>query len=85
MGGMIAGLFFFRSDILRRVRVSQRPVRPQPRWPSRPPERRRPEEPPENNIDSILDKISAKGYENLTPTEKSILQNYSRQRKESSD
>lgn len=29
------------------------------------------------NIDSILDKISSKGYENLTETEKRILENYS--------
>jgi hypothetical protein len=29
-------------------------------------------------IDSILDKISAKGYENLTETEKRILENYSK-------
>ncbi|UCF05738.1 MAG: rhomboid family intramembrane serine protease [bacterium] len=29
-------------------------------------------------IDSILDKIAAKGYENLTETEKRILENYSR-------
>ena len=35
-----------------------------------------------DNIDSILDKISAKGYENLTPTEKKILENYSRQQRE---
>ncbi len=29
------------------------------------------------NIDSILDKISSKGYENLSETEKRILENYS--------
>jgi len=85
MGGMIAGLFFFRGDLMRRMKVTRRP--PQPKWPSYVTEhRRRPEEPrPENNIDSILDKISAKGYENLTPTEKRILENYSRKRNESSD
>jgi len=33
-------------------------------------------------IDSILDKIANKGYENLSPTEKRILENYSRQQKE---
>jgi hypothetical protein len=37
------------------------------------------------NIDSILDKISAKGYDNLTPTEKRILENYSRQQRESGE
>ena len=38
-----------------------------------------------DNIDSILDKISAKGYDNLTTTEKRILDNYSRKRKEESE
>jgi hypothetical protein len=37
------------------------------------------------NIDSILDKISAKGYENLTATEKRILDNYSRKKNEESE
>ncbi|MCK4235501.1 MAG: rhomboid family intramembrane serine protease [Candidatus Krumholzibacteria bacterium] len=32
-------------------------------------------------IDSILDKISVKGYENLTETEKRILENYSKNNK----
>ena len=32
-------------------------------------------------IDSILDKISSKGYENLTETEKRILENYSKDTK----
>jgi hypothetical protein len=39
----------------------------------------------ENNIDSILDKISAKGYETLTPTEKRILENYSKQGNDKSE
>ncbi len=33
-----------------------------------------------DKIDSILDKISSKGYDNLTETEKRILDNYSRDR-----
>ena len=37
------------------------------------------------NIDSILDKISAKGYDKLTTTEKRILENYSRKQKEDSE
>ena len=32
----------------------------------------------ESKINSILDKISSKGYENLTETERRILENYSR-------
>ena len=36
-------------------------------------------------IDSILDKIATKGYENLSTTEKRILENYSRQQKEESE
>ena len=35
-----------------------------------------------DNIDSILDKINSKGYDKLTPTEKRILENYSRKQKE---
>lgn len=90
LGGGITALFFFRSQILRHFRGSSRPKR---QWPGTMAEPRRPQPPrreptaprPETNIDSILDKISAKGYENLTPTEKRILENYSRQRNESSD
>jgi hypothetical protein len=33
-------------------------------------------------VDSILDKIREKGYENLSPTEKRILEQYSRQRRD---
>ncbi len=83
LGGIITGLLFFRRDIMRHFKLSSPP---RPQW--KPPvvQPRRPETPrPEDNIDSILDKISAKGYENLTPTEKKILENYSRQRNESSD
>ncbi|MFH1754269.1 MAG: rhomboid family intramembrane serine protease [Candidatus Latescibacterota bacterium] len=36
-------------------------------------------------IDSILDKICAKGYDNLSATEKRILDHYSKQRNEDSD
>ncbi len=36
-------------------------------------------------IDSILDKIASKGYENLSTTEKRILENYSRKHKEDSE
>jgi membrane associated rhomboid family serine protease len=83
LGGMLAGLVFFRGEIMRRTRFTMGPRR---RWRSHVRERRRREdESNQNNIDSILDKISAKGYENLTPTEKRILENYSRQRRNSSE
>ena len=36
-----------------------------------------------DKIDSILDKIATKGYENLTTTEKRILENYSRKQNQS--
>jgi hypothetical protein len=43
-------------------------------------------DPHENaKIDSILDKIAAKGFDNLSPTEKRILENYSRKQKEDSE
>ncbi|HEX5131534.1 MAG TPA: rhomboid family intramembrane serine protease [Candidatus Krumholzibacteria bacterium] len=80
MGGMLAGVWFFRRDLLQRLRFANGPRR---QWKAPvTEERRRPEKPPEDNIDSILDKISAKGYDNLTPTEKRILENYSRQNRE---
>jgi len=78
LGGMLAGLIMFRGDIWRRTRFEMGPKR---QWNEYLRERQRQdEEASRNNIDSILDKISAKGYENLSPTEKRILENYSRQR-----
>jgi membrane associated rhomboid family serine protease len=83
MGGMLAGLLFFRRDIARRLGFAAGPRR---KWKSYLAERRRSDDEGRvDNIDSILDKISAKGYENLTPTEKRILDNYSRQRRNPSE
>jgi membrane associated rhomboid family serine protease len=83
LGGMLAGALMFRGEIMRRLRFNAGPRR---RWQAHIRERRRQdEETNRDNIDSILDKISAKGYETLTPTEKRILENYSRQRKDSSE
>jgi membrane associated rhomboid family serine protease len=83
MGGMLAGLWFFRRDIARRVRFN---IGPRRQWKSDVADRRRrDDESRTDNIDSILDKISAKGYEKLTPTEKRILDNYSRQQRNQSD
>jgi len=82
LGGMAAGLLFFRREIAgsrlfyrfksRRTMSSGR---------------RRTKNPVQDdaNIDSILDKICAKGYDNLSATEKRILDNYSKKRKEGSD
>jgi membrane associated rhomboid family serine protease len=85
LGGMLAGAIMFRSEILRRLRFNAGPRR---RWQAHIREQRRQDEETttsRSNIDSILDKISAKGYDTLTPTEKRILENYSRQRNDSSD
>jgi hypothetical protein len=80
---MLAGAIMFRGEIVRRLRFNAGPRR---RWQQHLRERRRQdEEANRDNIDSILDKISAKGYETLTPTEKRILENYSRQPKDSSE
>jgi membrane associated rhomboid family serine protease len=88
LGGMAAGLLFFRSMIMQRMRFSFGARR---RWKSyvrgqRTREKRDHDEQHEtDNIDSILDKISEKGYPNLSTTEKRILENYSRKRKEESE
>lgn len=83
LGGMLAGAILFRGEIMRRLRFNAGPRR---RWQAHIREQRRQDdEASRNNIDSILDKISAKGYETLTSTEKRILENYSRQRKDSSE
>jgi hypothetical protein len=80
---MLAGLWFFRRDIARRIRFNLGPRR---QWKAYTAERRRrDDEGRVDNIDSILEKISAKGYEKLTPTEKRILENYSRQRRNNSE
>ncbi len=83
IGGMVAGLMFFRDVIARRLGWTGGGRRRGPTWRPRvgfP--KRRGARASADNIDSILDKISAKGYENLTPTEKRILENYSRQQRE---
>jgi hypothetical protein len=82
LGGAFTGLFFFRSQIAARLRFNLGPRR---KWKSYVRQRQEQQEDQETaNIDSILDKISAKGMDNLTTTEKRILENYSRKRKEDS-
>lgn len=82
MGGMLTGLWFFRDEIARRLGRSGGRRRAPPRRPRFSLPKRRNAGDRTDNIDSILDKISAKGYDNLTPTEKRILENYSRQQRE---
>jgi membrane associated rhomboid family serine protease len=82
LGGMVAGLFFFRREmsywrLFSRSRQAFRSYTSdrETEWADQ--ER--------NKVDSILDKIAQKGYENLSTTEKRILENYSRKHKEDSD
>ena len=79
LGGMAAGLLFFRHEVANtrlwlrwRGRVSDYRRQQQEDWSSQ----------ESVKIDSILDKIATKGYEDLSATEKRILENYSRQQKE---
>jgi membrane associated rhomboid family serine protease len=84
LGGMAAGLLFFRREIAN----SRLFARFSKNWRARPAGRHRSRSDPgqdDTKIDSILDKICAKGYDNLSATEKRILDNYSKQRKEGSD
>jgi len=83
IGGALTGLLFFRDEVRQRLRFSTNAKR---KWNAHIRERKdHSKERDSDNIDSILDKISAKGYENLTTTEKRILENYSRKRNEESD
>lgn len=82
LGGMGAGLLFFKREIMN-TRVWLRTRR---RWTSYSRSRHEEWEKQESaKIDSILDKIASKGYENLSNTEKRILENYSRKQKEDSE
>lgn len=81
LGGMAAGLIFVRSDHrswrfwekLKEI-FNKFPIKVKFKGD----ERETTEEYEPEKIDSILDKISSKGYENLTETEKRILENYSK-------
>jgi membrane associated rhomboid family serine protease len=82
LGGMAIGLFFFRREIMNARWLS----RVRRRWGDYNRTRREVWEQQEGTkIDSILDKIASKGYENLSTTEKRILENYSRKQKEESE
>ena len=86
LGGMATGLIFFRRELVQRMRFKAGAQR----WKSAMKERRQEQDQQQerqdtDNIDSILDKISAKGYDNLSTTEKRILENYSRKRREKNE
>lgn len=83
LGGMATGLLFFRSSLKGRFRFTSGARN---KWQSYVDGMRDKKDEQETaNIDSILDKISAKGYDNLTTTEKRILENYSRKRSQNGD
>jgi membrane associated rhomboid family serine protease len=81
LGGMLAGLIYLRSDH-RAWRLWDRLRRIWDRFPVKIKFGQKSDddsdEYDEGKIDSILDKINSKGYENLTETEKRILENYSK-------
>jgi membrane associated rhomboid family serine protease len=80
LGGMATGLLFFKTALKDKLNASPKTRN---KWRSFvETERGRRQEHDTANIDSILDKISAKGYDNLTTTEKRILENYSRKREQ---
>jgi membrane associated rhomboid family serine protease len=82
LGGMAVGLLFFRREIAGSRFFSRFTGGriPRSRW-----SRRQNPMQDDVKIDSILDKICAKGYDNLSATEKRILDNYSKKRKKGSD
>ena len=82
LGGLAAGLLFFRHEI-----ANSRVFRRTAGWWGTVQRTRREEvdDQQSDKIDSILDKIASKGYENLSSTEKRILENYSRKRRDDSE
>lgn len=82
LGGMAAGLLFFRREIMS-TRFGLRTRRLWSHYAETKKQEWKKQE--SEKIDSILDKIAAKGYENLSTTEKRILENYSRKQKEDSE
>jgi membrane associated rhomboid family serine protease len=83
LGGMATGLLFFKTNFMDKLGASAKTRGKWRAFVNAQQNRRRDHE--TANIDSILDKISAKGYDNLTTTEKRILENYSRKRGQDGD
>lgn len=84
LGGMAAGLLFFTRQI-KSMRLWTRLRRRMSGPDIRGRRDRNEHEQEQAKIDSILDKIKEKGFENLSSTEKRILENYSRKQKEDSE
>lgn len=83
LGGMATGLLFFKTTLKDKLSASPGTRNKWRAFVRNQRDRRQDHE--TENIDSILDKISAKGYDNLTTTEKRILENYSRKRGQDGD
>jgi membrane associated rhomboid family serine protease len=82
LGGMAAGLLFFREEL----KATRRWPRLWRWWvPRNRGKRGGWSDQDRAKIDSILDKIAAKGPDNLSATEKRILENYSRKHEEDSE
>jgi membrane associated rhomboid family serine protease len=91
LGGVVAALIMMRGEYqLRRIRnlardaLSRIPVKISFDRDEHGPRNRRDETSAEK-IDSILDKISEKGYENLSETERRILEKYSEEERKPND
>jgi len=82
LGGMAAGLLFFPREI-KSSTLWRRMARHQAHHTEARREKWRDQE--GTKIDSILDKIASKGYENLSATEKRILENYSRKQQDTDE
>lgn len=82
LGGLVTGMLFFRREIsaMRFFSRSRRTLR---KYADKKTSEYDSQE--RQKVDSILDKIASKGYEDLSTTERRILENYSRKHKEDSD
>ncbi|RKZ05326.1 rhomboid family intramembrane serine protease [bacterium] len=83
LGGMAAGLLYLRTDY-RAWRLNNIFKNLWEKFPLKikfSADDERDDEYSEDKVDSILDKIAEKGYENLTETERRILENYSKKKK----
>lgn len=93
LGGLVAGFLYIKSDFWKPGGLPVRPTRPRPRrlaivpreerTESRPERPRRPRRDPAeeqllDEVDRVLDKISAQGMDSLTEQERSLLDQVSR-------
>ena len=82
LGGIAAGLLFFKQEILR-SRFFYDVSRKWDQYSREKQVKRNADE--RSTVDSILDKIAEKGKDELSATEKRILENYRKKRKGGSD